>query len=458
MRLINTSIFFLLLISLNESPSMVPPAETTDEGYHEFNQYLPFAVQRSVFYISKGGNNTLGTSWESAWNELDQIDWDAIQPNSLIFIDGGANQMTYETSLTIEKSGAPNAIISIEKSKEPGRNGNVVIFGGREDLLPFCFQPDVDFENLPTLQPYGINTNDHSYISIDGGGWNGIQIHGFGRSGVILEHESTNITLRNIEIFNNGDILKNEQGVYTDRPGLILGGKNHIAEFLNIHDNGQDAIQSIWQDSQIENFTLRYSWLHNERRHPTVSNESFNFCTHSDGIQIYSGGVVKNVTVDRSFIGPGFTNALLLGSKGATSVENFTLTHSVVSKPAENGLSSQDTAARNFRVDRVIFDCWNTKWTCMNIYGDDSHSVTNSILYGSEINFLGGLDTFYGNCAWQTSGTHGEQIGNPFDPNFSSFDPDPFAIVNYQLAFSSPCIDLEPEIFRIEQLIDLSDD
>lgn len=432
------------------------PFEETVTKEAESTLYLPLVIKPSIFYISKSGNNTSGRSWENAWNEFDQIDWDILIPGSLILIDGGSSEMIYETNLIIEKSGLINRPIIFRRTDEVGRNGNVIIFGGRKEKLPHCFQANVDLIEQAELPLYGINTNDHSHIIIDGRDWNGIQIHGFGRSGVILEHESINVMLRNIEIFNNGEILENEDGIYTDRPGLILGGKNHSLEFLNIHDNGQDAIQSIWHDSKIENFTLRYSWLHNERRHPKLPTESFNYCTHSDGIQIFSGGIVDGVTIDKSFIGPGLTNNLLLGSPNGANVHNVLISNSVISKPAEHGLRSHETDAENFHIDHVTFDCWDTKWTCLQIYGDDSHSVTNSIVYGAEINFYGGIGFYSGNCIWQTSGTHGNQIGLQTDPLFTNFDFDRFGIVNYQMANQSPCASAGSSLKSVDQLKELS--
>ncbi|MFZ5910946.1 MAG: choice-of-anchor Q domain-containing protein, partial [Chloroflexota bacterium] len=62
----------------------------------------------TTYYVSKNGNSQDGLSLETAWNELDQVDWDAIQPGDTIVVREGI----YNTALTVRKSGtAENPII-----------------------------------------------------------------------------------------------------------------------------------------------------------------------------------------------------------------------------------------------------------------------------------------------------------------------------------------------------------
>ena len=53
-----------------------------------------------TYYVSRNGNNGDGRSWSSAWNELDQIDWNVIQPGDTIIIDGGATPCSYPVVVT----------------------------------------------------------------------------------------------------------------------------------------------------------------------------------------------------------------------------------------------------------------------------------------------------------------------------------------------------------------------
>ncbi|MEM7803116.1 MAG: hypothetical protein AAF633_28255, partial [Chloroflexota bacterium] len=92
----------------------------------------PTPLSGELFYVSPFGDNSDGRSWRSAWSELDQINWDVVEPGATIFLDGGLYSMRYETPLVIGKSGTANSPITIMLSLERGRNGQVEIFGGRE--------------------------------------------------------------------------------------------------------------------------------------------------------------------------------------------------------------------------------------------------------------------------------------------------------------------------------------
>jgi hypothetical protein len=94
------------------------------------------AIAATSYYVSKNGNNSGGTSWINAWSELDQINWSNIHPGDTIHIDGGKTEMVYLSALHIGKSGTSDNRITIKLSEEPGKNGKVVIFGGRSIPLP----------------------------------------------------------------------------------------------------------------------------------------------------------------------------------------------------------------------------------------------------------------------------------------------------------------------------------
>src|SRR5215831_18683390 len=81
-----------------------------------------------TYYVSRNGNNADGLSWATAWNELNQINWSIIQPGDTILLDGGSSQMQYSHVLTIGKSGASGAPITIERATDAGHNGTVILF------------------------------------------------------------------------------------------------------------------------------------------------------------------------------------------------------------------------------------------------------------------------------------------------------------------------------------------
>ena len=57
------------------------------------------------YYVSPGGSNADGLSWQSAWNELGSINWTVIQPGDTIYLDGGSSEVIYQTGLAVGKDG-----------------------------------------------------------------------------------------------------------------------------------------------------------------------------------------------------------------------------------------------------------------------------------------------------------------------------------------------------------------
>ncbi len=419
----------------------------------DYKVYLPL-VQRHfppTFYVSKRGNNEDGTSWATAWNELDQIDWDVVKPGATILLDGGSTEMVYTTTLRIGSSGRPDKPITIQLASEPGRAGRVVIFGGRSTPLPYCWQTDYAFET-DGVRNTGILIDDASWVVIDGLKWRGLTIYGHNQHGIEINSASKNITVRNVEIFDNGR-AKQSNGAWTpDLPGVDLAGNYVTFERAIIHDNGQDAFQS---GGGVGNFTLRESWLYNGREHPTVD-ESFNYCTHTDGIQIFNGGSLSGFLIEETIIGPGLTNGVNMGqelaSNGIQAVTNdVTFRDVLFTKAADNNIMGHpNTKPKRWVIDHVTAHCPNTKWDCLHLEGSD-HTVTNTIIQGAVISLPDGLGTFNGNCQWDTEGF---QLGQIANPRFSDVnESDPFSLDDYSLLPNSLCAGKGSRLTSVAQLL-----
>jgi len=419
-------------------------------GMFVFSRHFTAPVHAAgTWYVSKNGTNADGRTWNTAWNELSQINWSAVQPGDTILIDGGSTRclppnpniaigqnhvkdrpdlydpnhpcgMRYTSTLEIGKSGTASLPITIRVSEDTGRNGTAVIFGGRVSFLPECgsgASPSLN-DNVRTS---GINFNGFSNIVIDGRKWSGIIIYGHASNGIALG--GSGHLIRNVEIFDNGLILSNGD---PDQKGVALDGSNIRFERMLIHDNGQDAMQG----GNVSNLTVFESWLYNSREHSTDLNHTFNSCRHTDGIQLYGGDASysSGITVERSVFGPGFMQNLLLGealgsddSQGTT--DNVTLRNSVFIKATTTSISTHDpdlkpknwtlqniTSYRNYvpgltacSADdghTVLKEEWN------NLYvtdGATGFNVTNSIFYGG--------CQMYGKAASFTTATNNCQAG-----------------------------------------------
>lgn len=412
------------------------------------------------YFVSKDGGNGDGRSWASAWSELDQIDWEVIQPGDVILIDGGSSEMVYTTRLEPEVSGTPESPVVIAMAGEPGRNGKVVIFGGRDAELPHCGLRNYTFptEGVRTL---GVKFSRVSWITLDGTKWGGIAVHGHNGFGMTLSPSVEGITVRNVEIYNNGEAGQNSEGEWrSSRAGIRLGGVDNVLDRVNIHDNGDDAIQGFSGDNNISSLTISRSWLHNSRKHPD-KDESFNYCRHSDGLQIYSGGTVSGIVIEWSIVGPGLTQGVILGQadngEGSSVVVNdVTIRDSLFAK--NGGISIfgyENVKSENWTIHRVTSHCPSPfTGVCMWVEGS-GHTVTDSVFYGSQIIMPDGVASATGNCEWKT--TEGDvTIGRRVDPGFvGARDGDAFSLDDYTLRADSPCLGKGSSITSVEQLIGL---
>lgn len=417
-------------------------------------------------YVSKAGSNADGKSWATAWNELNKINWSVVQPGDTVLLDGGAAEMIYTTSLVVPKSGTSTAPITIKLASETGRNGKAVIFGGRSIPLPYCDQTSYTYQTSG-VRMIGIDLGARAWIVVDGTKWRGITVYGHNQYGVSLSSGSNNITVRNVELYDNGSASQSNGTWEANQEGVRLSGTNVTFERAIVHDNGQDAFQS---GGGVANFTLRESWLYNERPHPTDAGFAFNHCRHPDGIQIYGGGVQSGVTVDRSVLGPGFNQGVILGqspSNGQTAtINNVTLRNSLfINATGNNILGYPNVKEQNWRIENVT-----SFMTPRNPSGDShnalflegtGHVVTNSIFHSGNVYLPDRLASSQGNCQWATTGHTSYVAGQTSDPQFISNvaglgnTPSMATLINTNFALQpgSPCAGKGSSITSVAQLL-----
>ena len=109
-------------------------------------------------YVSKNGNNSNGNSWLNAWNDLDEIDWNSVQPGDVIYIDGGVDSMVYSSRITVGRGGTGHQNrITIQRSEEIEHNG-IIYFNGI-----YCDYPFITIDGKD-LSKFIILGNDWGYI------------------------------------------------------------------------------------------------------------------------------------------------------------------------------------------------------------------------------------------------------------------------------------------------------
>jgi len=413
-------------------------------------------VNSHLYYISKNGNNSDGLSWATAWNELDKINWPVIQPGDTILIDGGSQQMVYTTTLTIGKSGTDSAPITIKKATDPGRNGHVIIFGGRTIPLPYCNQPNYTVQTSG-INATGISIGSASWIGIDGGNWDGITIHGTGEEAVSFESGSSNDTIRNLETYDNGAIDGSSPAAWGG--GILIYGSNHLFDRVNIHDDAGDAFQPSGT-----NITITRSWLHQSREDPTQPGTPFNQCEHQDGYQIWDGGTHTGITIENSIVGPGEKEGTILGqtafgSSQTAIVNNVTFNNDLFINKVINIMGYSGLKEVGWKIDHVTVV--SVKASIALWIEGVNHSVTNSIFYNGHVVLPDGLANSSNNCQWETDGNTSAIAGKTINPQFindiSSFsDATPLeqiANANFALQPNSPCAGEGASITSVAQLI-----
>ena len=222
-------------------------------GLSEFPKVLTTAPSAgTTYYVSRQGNNKDGLTWETAWNELNQINWSVINPGDTIEIDGGA----YNTTLTVGKSGSSGNPITIMRSNDKGHDGDVLLQGNGG---------------------YGISIRSYDYITISGlkfTGWQrAIYISGSsgttysengaakyitikncefqfdGGNGVFIQ-TSDHISVVNNTMYTSNYSTRQTDGIYSQRNHENTYGWNNIV-INNTDANGHDDCIQMYQDTDI---------------------------------------------------------------------------------------------------------------------------------------------------------------------------------------------------------------
>jgi hypothetical protein len=426
------------------------------------------AISGNTYYVSKNGNNGDGKSWQTAWNELSQINWSVIQPGDTILLDGGRQSMTYTTAMTIAKSGLQDAPITIERASDAIHSGQVILFGGRRTPLPYCGQTGYTYQ--PASVTHGIIFGVNSWIIIDGMSWDGISMYGYASSGIDMTNNPSNDTIRNLEIYDNGNASQSG-GIWSPNQGshgVYLTGSNLTFERMDIHDNADDEFDTgPSRTVGGKNITINYSWLYVSREDPRTPGLPFNeICVHQDGYQIFDGGVQSGITVENSVLGPGLGDALILGQSlnscnCSATVNNVTIKNNLIMNKGIQIMGYPGVPETGWIIDHVTVATFNTTGSALQLDGS-GNNVTNSIFYGGQI-WRDGYSNPTGNCQWNTSGHTALIGGQTVDPKFmtdvSSYTKNtPYLTIknaNYALQPTSPCKGSGSSITSVAQFLSI---
>lgn len=315
---------FLLFLAVGcvaiESPPATPPAALSPLPVEPRPVVVavptPTPTPVNVWYLQAarlpaGPASPDGRSIDSAWRKVSQVDFSRMEPWDELRIGSGVYAGMLRPSVDYVQ------IKPLATARDP-----IVFDGGRSARLPECGQATWQSPDLG--DDYAFWIEGVTGVVVDGGPQRLIEIRNYRYGGIRLEPSSRAVSLKSLKIFENGSAIAELSGWRPARPGIVVGGADHRFIDLIVRDNGEDAIQSHYSpQNNLRNLLVSGSWVHNSRLHSRQSGLPYNHCTHTDGLQIYSGGLVLDVTVVDSVIGPNVTNGVILGDKGTGAQVNY---------------------------------------------------------------------------------------------------------------------------------------
>jgi hypothetical protein len=398
----------------------------------------------STWYVSQHGNGRGGSSWTTAWPELNRISWSLIGPGDRIVLDGGRTTCPsnyvprpggprpglrcgalYRTELSVGASGIPGAPITISLSTASGHDGTAVVFGGRATPLPYCDQPT--YSPMGRGRDAGIDIPGRTHVVIDGSHRSGIMVYG-AQSGVDLAGDGTGyVTLRNLEVFDNGMVSTWAHGYRTDGEGISVAGHDILIDRNLVHDNGQDAVQDrdtgvpTIGHAPLHDISVTNSWLYEHREHPEFAGYGFNSgaqeiaaqaCTHVDGVQIWGGGLhQQRMTFAHDIFGPFLAQGVFPGDLNTASFDHVSISDTLFLNMLDHAVeaprsSSDPHSPHGWKISTTTSYMTDQPNRGLSSHGKidmagTGHSVTNSLFYNG---YFGGASTFTtaaGNVWWR---------------------------------------------------------
>lgn len=296
------------------------------------------------YYVSKLGDNSDGKSWQTAWNEMDQIKWTLINTGrgDSLTIDGGTSRMIYSTPMRIQTTNSQFPL-QIKVSAETGHNGVAVIAGARQNAC-------------------GVEMVSGS-VNLSGTRKGGLAVANWGLDGVLIP-QGFHTNVEYLDLYRNS------------RSGLhITGGFNLSARKCIVHDNFQDNIL-VDPPSTIMS-VMDKCWVYNT-----------SYLITSNGIKVGNGTTNPSMFCSNCVIGPGLKNGFrFLGATSfGGSLNNCLLINATKSNISTvKGLQANKVTSFMTRLNPVLLahDCVTVQAALDNPPGTDG--ISNSVFFGGVV-------------------------------------------------------------------------
>lgn len=402
----------------------------------------------ATWYVSPSGSNGAGSSWATAWTDTANIAWGSVASGDVIYLDGGTTTSTVSpydfggsspnpgvncgqsySAFTVGTSG-----VTIMRSRTAGRNGTVVISGGRLTPLPYAGQATYSAATGATA---GIALGATTGVTIDGQDRSGIIIRGANDTG-IDPGTGGGHTFRNIEIFDCGYPTTLSNGTYNSNGWGVQVNAACTYDRMLVHDNGQDEFHPPTPAVTQGGSSWTNCWMGAMRAHPTYNYEPFNDLqvadsglgtTHADCIQIFSPDGVQPgaLTADHCVFGPGCNTGWFPSDGGnLTAFNDCSVTNCLFMTVSHD--FEQITGITGWTIANcTMFQPGPTSSVGQNIDNTGSCVMTNCIVAGGFIYMPGSWTGSSGNLYYgTTSSLPGGVSANPgfaSAPSLSAYAP-----------------------------------
>lgn len=386
-------------------------------------------VEAKSLYVSRAGNNADGLTWQTAWNELDQIDWNKVEVNDEVFIDGGAygSSMTYRKPLIIGKG-------------IPPQSGGLIIISQGQGL-----------EHAGVAVINGLNQTN--FCGIQAIGKRGIVLRSYGRRGWL---KVTNCTTG---VYTKDGSQNYFQGLEISncKVGAHLEGDSVALVQSNIHDNIKNVEIHNPSASVPTPSGLYACWLYNGPQ-ATVPPGSAAAVTVTPGSTPPSAGSPQ---------GHAILNNCVLGPNLMQGVDNGFPGLKILGCLFLNAFSSSLTLRNSTELDRCTLfvtarnSLGNPKTAIKVLAG--SNSIKNSIFYGGVVRIPQGLSYGPKNTQFATTGNTSALSAGLVDPLFISpvgnyQEPVSFSVLknaNFALKAGSPAQGTGAQVTSVQSVLNL---
>lgn len=423
---------------------------------------MPVAPQADFFFDSAapaGGDGSEASPWRSF---LDAT-----------WVDGATYSIAGGPSV-----GSPKAYMDplapAGNNIEICANGYVEIVGPRPGILPE--NGETNYTVSSDTGVVGLDVTQLANGLIDGKAWHGIVVRNWQSDGIELGPNSTGNTFKYLESWNNGwvdeadswdtneQVCSNPVSVYSgsarafaNGAGIVIAGQGNLFEYILSHNNGQDPVRSATGNNNLGNTTFRHFWFHNLRPNTRALGDggpingpltqSFNYGRHADGIHVFDGSanLVSGLDFQRGILGPGVTNAAILGEVSRVDVDDIIFDECILVGHSDNGLFSNNgsTSTNWMIIDSTVFSDVAREHHAYADSGSGGWQFVNSVVAGNQgsacvdVNFFGASAPAVVNSYLESGITQGSNAGSwnqqaitlaarptgPFDINFDLTSP-----------------------------------